>query len=48
MDTPHPMIKIREPKYAPKPVLSLYQPMSSTPEPVKKVITHAPKAKAIG
>lgn len=33
METPHPMIKIREPKHAPRAVVCQYQPKQQTPEP---------------
>jgi RecJ-like exonuclease len=33
METPHPMIKIREPKHAPRAVVCQYKPKLQTPEP---------------
>merc|ERR1712196_473486 len=48
METPHPMIKIREPKHAPRAVVCQYQPKQQTPEPAQKVLIPTLKAKAIG
>jgi len=48
METPHPMIKIREPKHAPRAVVCQYTPKPQTPEPAQKVLIPTLKAKAIG
>jgi len=47
-ETPYPMIKIREPKHAPRAVVCQYAPKPQAPAPAQKVLIPTLKAKALG